>query len=54
MSDSVNPPASKPRYLWPWLLAAMVVVGVVLAVLSIRHEAQRLREQRQLQVPSAQ
>lgn len=53
MNDSVNPEQARQKYIWPWIVAALVVLGIVLSVLGIRHEAQRVREQRQMQMPSS-
>jgi F0F1-type ATP synthase assembly protein I len=52
MSDPVNLSSATPRYRWPWILAVLVIVGIILSVLGIRHEAQRVREQRQMQMPT--
>lgn len=52
MMDS--PPQStqpRPRYLWPWYLAAAVLLGVVIAVFAIRAEANRVKQQKQYQLP---
>ncbi|HEX5219703.1 MAG TPA: hypothetical protein VFZ59_09060 [Verrucomicrobiae bacterium] len=53
MNDSSNPTVTKRRHLWPWLVAAVVVLGIVIAVISVRKEAERIREQRQLQMPNS-
>lgn len=53
MKDSVNPGPAKARYVWPWIVAGAVLLGIVLSVLGIRHEAQRVRDQRQMQMPSS-
>lgn len=52
MNDSTDPAVTKRRYLWPWLVAALVLLGIVIAVMSVRHEAARIREQRDPQMPS--
>jgi F0F1-type ATP synthase assembly protein I len=38
------------RHLWPWIVLAFVVLGFALAILSVKQEAQRVREQRQFQM----
>lgn len=53
MSDLLNPTPSKPRHVWPWLVAVLVLVGLLLATLAIRREAQRVRQQRQFQMPDS-
>ena len=53
MSNSAEPTVTKPRYRWPWIVAALVVLGVLIAVMSVRQEAQRIREQRQPQMPDS-
>jgi hypothetical protein len=53
MNDAPQPEVTKRRYLWPWVVAALVLVGIVIAALSVRHEAQRIREQRQPQMPNS-
>jgi len=54
MNDSINAQrAARPRYVWPWIVAAAVILGIILSVLGIRHEVQRVREQRQMQMPSS-
>ncbi len=51
-SDPAPAPEAPPRYLWPWFIAAAVIVGIVIAVLSIRAEANRIKMQRSLQLPT--
>lgn len=53
MSNSLEPPPRKPGHAWPWIVVAFVLVGVLLATLAIRREAQRIREQRQFQLPDS-
>jgi F0F1-type ATP synthase assembly protein I len=52
MHNSTQSAAPKPRYVWPWFLAAAVVLGIVIAVFSIRAEANRLKLQRNLHPPA--
>ena len=41
------------RRTWPWLLAALLVLFVVLAVVWVRAEARRIYEQRQPEMPAS-
>jgi F0F1-type ATP synthase assembly protein I len=52
MSEPTTLPPAKQRYIWPWILVALVIVGMTLAVFAIRNEAHRVREQRQEQMPN--
>ena len=49
MSETIQPTETKPRYTWPWFLAAAVVLGVVIAVFAVKREADRVRMQKELQ-----
>lgn len=40
-------PAAGRRYKWPWFVAILVLLGIALAVITVKREAQRIREQRQ-------
>ena len=51
MEEANQPTEVKPRYVWPWFLAAAVILAIVLAALAIRAEANRIREQRQFSFP---
>jgi hypothetical protein len=51
MNDSTSLAPAKTRRLWPWFVVTLVVVGVILSALAIRREAQRIKEQRQFQMP---
>jgi F0F1-type ATP synthase assembly protein I len=42
---------TKKRFIWPWIVAAMVLLGITLAVVWVRREAQRIQNQRQYQIP---
>lgn len=53
MEKSTQSPDTKPRYTWPWFLAAAVIVGIVIAVFSIRAEANRIKLQQSLQMPTS-
>jgi len=53
MNDSTSVPSTKLRHRWPWIVAVLVVVVVILSVMSIRHEARRVHELRQMQMPSS-
>ena len=52
--ETEAPSADKnPRRIWPWVLAALLVLGVVLAVVWVRAEARRIHEQRQPDMPAS-
>jgi F0F1-type ATP synthase assembly protein I len=53
MNEVPSAPAPPPRYRWPWFLGAAVLLGILLAVISVRKEVDRVRTQRQLQLPNA-
>lgn len=53
MEDTNHPAETKPRYVWPWYIAAAVIVAVVIAVLAIRAEANRVKQQRQFTIPES-
>jgi len=41
--DQPPPAGARPRYKWPWFLLAAVVLAIVLAVLWMSKEVERLR-----------
>lgn len=49
MGETAQPIATKPRYVWPWFLAAALLLGITICVLAIKHEAERVRLQKELQ-----
>lgn len=49
MSDPTPNVEPRRRYVWPWFVAAAVVLGLVICVLAIKHEADRVRLQKELQ-----
>lgn len=51
MDNTTQSAEIKPRYVWPWFIAAAVIVAVVIAVLAIRAEANRVKQQRQFSMP---
>jgi hypothetical protein len=53
MEDFVQPPQKQRRHLWPWFAAIGVVAALVLAVVWVRAEIQRVKEQRQPQMPAS-
>lgn len=53
MEDSNHSTGNQTRYVWPWFIAAAVIVAVVIAVLAIRAEAIRVKQQRQFSIPEA-
>jgi len=46
MDDQLASAAPPRRYLWPWIVLGFFLLGVGLAIVSVRREAQRVREQR--------
>jgi len=52
MTNEVPADEKNPRRTWPWVLAALLVLGVVLAVVWVRAEARRIHDQRQPEMPS--
>jgi len=53
MNDPTNRLTVKQRYTWPWIVGAFLILGLILSALAIRSEMQRVREQRQYQMPSS-
>ena len=53
MEDVPNPADAKPRHLWPWLLLAVIVLGVVLAVIWVSAEVRRTKQRRELNMPAS-
>jgi hypothetical protein len=51
MKATNHPSETKPRYVWPWFIAAAVIVAVIIAVFAIRAEAIRVKQQRQFAIP---
>jgi len=54
--EHANPTAPQdlpPRYRWPWVVLAAVVLAVVLAVLWMSREVNRMRRIRELNAPAA-
>ncbi len=51
MENTNHSAGIKPRYIWPWFIAAAVIVAVVLAVAAIYAEANRVKQQRQFSIP---
>lgn len=51
MENTTHSTETKPRYVWPWFIAAAVIVAIVLAALAIRAEANRVKQQRQFSIP---
>jgi len=52
MENGAPGAATNPRRTWPWVLAALLLLGVVLAVLWVRAEARRIHEQRSPDMPA--
>ncbi|MFO1514643.1 MAG: hypothetical protein U1F83_17320 [Verrucomicrobiota bacterium] len=53
MNESTNLPPGKRRYVWPWFVAAFLIVGVILSVLAVRSQMEKVRKQREFQMPSS-
>lgn len=53
MNESTSAITSTPRRVWPWILAALVILGVILSVIGIRGEMERVKERREYQIPSS-
>lgn len=52
--ENEAPSAEKnPRRTWPWLVVALLLLGVVLAVVWVRAEVRRIHEQRQPDMPAS-
>ena len=53
MTNEAPSAEMQPRRTWPWVLAAVLVLGVVLAVVWVRAEVRRIHDQRQTEMPSS-
>jgi hypothetical protein len=53
MADQLQNPehAPRPQYRWPWFVAAAVVLAIVLAVLWMSKEVQRIKRIREANPP---
>ncbi len=51
MEDTNHSAENKPRYVWPWFIAAAVIVAIVLAAAAIHAEANRVKKQKQFAIP---
>jgi uncharacterized membrane protein YadS len=51
MDNTTHSTETKPRYVWPWFIAAAVVVAIVLASVAIYAEANRVKQQRNFSMP---
>jgi F0F1-type ATP synthase assembly protein I len=49
VKNEVSP--APPTYRWPWFLAAAVLLAIVIAVLAVRSEANRVKTEQQYQIP---
>lgn len=47
MEERETPPEAKSRYRWPWLVLALLVLGVVLAILWMSVAVKRVQAERQ-------
>jgi hypothetical protein len=50
-NDQPPPSGPRPRYKWPWFVLAAVVLAIVLAVLWMSKEVERLRQIRDANSP---
>lgn len=48
ISAAMSEAPERPTYRWPWILLAVVVLGIVLAVLGVMREAERTKRIQQL------
>jgi len=53
MEDTNHSTETKPQYVWPWFIAAAVILAVVIAVAAIHAEANRVKQQRQFSIPES-
>jgi hypothetical protein len=53
---AANPlqPAAKPRYTWPWFVLSAVLLAILLAILWMSKEVERMRRIRDANAPPAQ
>jgi hypothetical protein len=51
MDNTPQATETKPRYVWPWFIAAAVLVAIILAAVAIYAEANRVKQQRQFSIP---
>lgn len=51
MADPQQNPEPRPQYRWPWFVAAAVVLAIVLAVLWMNKEVQRIKRIREANPP---
>ena len=48
MDETTQSAETKPRYTWPWFVAAALLLGMVIAVFAVKREAQRVKERNEL------
>jgi len=53
IDEANQKPGASPRYRWPWVVLAFLIVGVALAVLWVSQEAARVRQLRDLNAPES-
>jgi hypothetical protein len=51
MRNETDVASAKQTYLWPWFLAAAVLLGIALSVFAIHKEATRIHQQKQYVLP---
>lgn len=52
MAETFSNPESKPRrHFWPWIVAAMFLLGVVLAVVWLKREIRNVEQRKQYEIP---
>jgi F0F1-type ATP synthase assembly protein I len=49
MDEPTSSTETKPRYTWPFYLAAALLLGLVICVVAVKREADRVRAQKELQ-----
>jgi hypothetical protein len=53
MDNPIHSAETKPRYVWPWFIAAAVILAIVIASVAIYAEAKRVKQQREFSMPES-